>query len=281
MAQPIRASGKDHLRARVAVQKLGKNITGYLGERVEISSVLGDCVTSARTHGWSVEEIPVPRKPSLLAFNRSAPCPGNRRSNHPEDIYISAGIHGDEPAGPLALRQLLQEDRWPPGANLWICPCLNPTGFQLNQRENAEGFDLNRQYLQPESEETKAHIAWLKRQPAFDLCFCLHEDWESHGFYLYELNPDDQPSRAGEIISRVAEVCPIDESELIEGRPAKNGIIHPSVDPRSRPQWPEAFFLLTNKTRLSYTLEAPSDFALGVRVAALVEGVRGGVDGTD
>src|SRR3954463_5162876 len=190
MAQPIRASGKDQLRARVAVQKLGKNITGYLGERIEISTVIDDCIVAARAHGWNVEEIPVPLKPSLIALTRNALCPGNSSSNRLENIYMSAGIHGDEPAGPLALRQLLQEDRWPAGANLWICPCLNPTGFQLNQRENAEGFDLNRQYLQPESQETKAHIAWLKWQPAFDLCFCLHEDWESQGFYLYELNPD-------------------------------------------------------------------------------------------
>jgi hypothetical protein len=29
------------------------------------------------------------------------------------------------------------------------------------------------------------------------------------------------------------------------------------VDPRSRPQWPEAFFLLTHKTQLSCTLPDP------------------------
>src|SRR2546425_1063936 len=137
--------------------------------------------------------------------------------------------------------------------------------------------DLNRQYLQPKAEETIAHIEWLKRQPSFDLCLCLHEDWESHGFYVYELNPDKRPSLAEAIVARVEQVCPIDRSEIIEGRPAQNGIIRPSVDPRSRPQWPESFFLLTCKTRLSYTFEAPSDFPLSVRVAALVEAVHAGV----
>ena len=112
------------------------------------------------------------------------------------------------------------------------------------------------------------------RQPGFDLCLCLHEDWESNGFYLYELNPDGRPSLAELMIASVAELCPIDCSEVIEGRPAQNGIIRPSVDPRSRPQWPEAFYLLSHKTRLSYTLEAPSDFALPVRVAGLVGAVR-------
>jgi len=102
---------------------------------------------------------------------------------------------------------------------------------------------------------------------------CLHEDWESQGFYVYELNPDHQPSLAEAMVARVAGVCPIDRSESIEGRPAQNGIIRPNLDPRSRPQWPEAFFLITHKTRLSYTLEAPSDFPLATRVAALVAGV--------
>jgi hypothetical protein len=134
--------------------------------------------------------------------------------------------------------------------------------------------DLNRQYLQPQAAETRAHIGWLEREPKFDLCLCLHEDWESHGFYVYELNADNRPSLAEAIVRGVAEVCPIDLSEEIEGRPAREGIIRPSIDPRSRPQWPEAFFLLTYKTRLSYTLEAPSDFPLPARVAALVAGVN-------
>ena len=69
-------------------------------------------------------------------------------------------------------------------------------------------------------------------------------------------------------------MCPIDRSETIEGWPAQNGIIRPSIDARTRTQWPEAFFLITHKTRLSYTLEAPSDFPLATRVAALVAGVN-------
>jgi hypothetical protein len=105
----------------------------------------------------------------------------------------------------------------------------------------------------------------------------LHEDWESDGFYVYELNPDHRPSLADHIVAQVAEVCPLDRSEIIEGRPAQGGIIRPNVDPRSRPQWPEAFYLLTYKTRLSYTLEAPSDFSLPTRVRALISGVRAGL----
>ena len=61
---------------------------------------------------------------------------------------------------------------------------------------------------------------------------------------------------------------------FIEGREAQSGIIRPLLDPATRPLWPEAFWLLQHKTRLSYTLEAPSDFPLQTRVNALVEGVK-------
>ena len=75
-------------------------------------------------------------------------------------------------------------------------------------------------------------------------------------------------------MAAVAPVCPIDLSPVIEGREAQGGVIRPSLDPSTRPQWPEAFWLLQNKTRRSCTLEAPSDFPLATRVNALVAGVN-------
>ena len=164
---------------------------------------------------------------------------------------------------------------------MWLCPCLNPTGFERNTRENAEGVDLNRQYLKPKAEETRAHIGWLERQPDFTVSLCLHEDWESLGFYVYELNLDGKPSLAEAIVKRVGEVCPVDPSPVIEGREAANGIIRPNLDPRSRPDWPEAFYLITNKSRVSYTMEAPSDFELRTRVSALVAGVQAVLNGME
>lgn len=253
------------------VERLGKNIDRYLGETIDLAAVLGDCLKAARGFGWTIEELPAGPKPNLIALTRKAPRPDKTSKR----VYLSAGIHGDEPAGPLAVRQLLQENRWPLNIDLYVLPCLNPTGFALNTRENDEGHDLNRRYLDPKAPEIVAQIAWLERQPDFDLALCLHEDWESQGFYVYELSAENQPSLADDMIAAVAKVCPIDLSEMIEGRAAVNGIIRPAIDPRSRPQWPESFYLITHKTRLSYTLEAPSDFPMNARVAGLVEAVGG------
>ena len=254
------------------MEQLDKNHGGYCGETINIRTVLRDIETAAQQHGWSSEILHQTPDFKFLALHRSpvsspTPRPAPR-------IYISTGIHGDEPAGPLAALRLLLENRWPTGFDLWFCPCLNPMGFVLNRRENADGKDLNRDYRHLETAEMRAHIAWLERQPQFDLHILLHEDWESHGFYLYELNPDNRPSLAEPIITRVAESFPIDRSETIEGRPAQNGVIRPNFDPAMRPQWAEAFYLIVHKSRLGYTLESPSDFPLADRVDALVTGIN-------
>ena len=250
-----------------SVQRLGRNKGGYLGETIDIHQVLRDDLRAARQFGWQIEEIPVSDNFDLLAFQRVVQAPRKK-------LYVSAGIHGDEPAGPLAVRQLLQENDWPADADLWLCPCLNPTGFPLNRRENAVGVDLNRDYFHLKSAEIRAHVAWLKQQPAFDLVLCLHEDWESLGFYVYEVNPDHEASLGEKMTLAVSKVCPIDLSPVIEDRPAQSGIIRPELDPAKRPQWPESLYLITNQTRHSYTLEAPSDFPLPTRVAALATAVR-------
>jgi len=252
------------------VQRLGKNLGAYFGERIDIRAVLRDAADAARKWGWSSEVFHRAGDLEWVAFHR----PALRESKQPRRIYLSAGIHGDEPAGPLAMLRLLRENQWPEDAELFLVPCLNQIGFESNRRENPQGLDLNRDYLHLQSEEIRAHVVWLERQPKFNLCLCLHEDWESHGFYVYELNPENRPSLAEAMVERVATVCPVDQSKIIEGREAHNGIIRPNLDPKTRVQWPESFWLITHKTRLSYTLEAPSDFTLTTRVDALVAAVQ-------
>ncbi len=248
---------------------LGMNHGGYFGEVIPIDHVLQQIVDEAERTGWTRESIPGPEGRSLLVLERGA------ESGDPR-VYLSAGIHGDEPAGPCAILKLLREERLPSGVDYHLLPCLNPTGFDANRRGNHQGIDLNRDFLHMMSLEVQSHVRWLEAQPAFDLTFCLHEDWEAKGFYLYELNPDHRESHAVGIIRAVEAVCPIDLSPQIEGREARGGIIRPHLDPALRPEWPEAFYLIQYKTRHSYTLEAPSDYPLPVRVEALVRAVVAG-----
>jgi hypothetical protein len=250
---------------------LGRNNGGYVGDTIDIDDVLQCTLAAAQTHGWSIENFPNTGDLPLYGFARLAKEPRLT-------VYISTGIHGDEPAGPLALVELLEANAWPSGVNLIACPCLNPTGFPNNTRENRTGTDLNRDYRHIETREVQAHTEWIDSLPTFDFGICLHEDWEANGFYLYELNPDNLPAVSEDVIDAVGQACPIDRSERIDDRPAKGGILKPVVSPEARPLWPEAFYIVLKKTRLSYTLEAPSDFPMPTRVNALCTAVRTLID---
>jgi hypothetical protein len=211
--------------------------------------------------GFRVEQFGEVAAGPLLALTRRTPGPRPR-------IYLSAGIHGDEPAPPLALLALLEAGLFDRRATWFLCPLLNPAGFTLGTRESAEGLDLNRDYRDPKSREIRAHVAWLQRQPNFDLALCLHEDWEATGFYLYELNPRGRRSVAEPVIAAVAAGFPIDPSEQIDGRPARAGIVRPGGDPLARELWPEAIYLSDRHHSLSYTFETPSGLPLERRLAA-------------
>jgi predicted deacylase len=206
--------------------------------------------------------------PVLQLARRPAASTGHRR------IYISAGIHGDEPGSVMAVLELLRVNEWPGDAEVLLFPCLNPEGLELNRREGPEGVDFNRDYRNPKTAVVRAHREWLQPQPAFDLALLLHEDWEADGFYLYELNTSDRASTAEEITCAVAQVCPVLRARKADGWPASKGVVRPQVDPATRPDWPEALYLSEEKTDLCYTFEAPSDFALATRVAALVTAVN-------
>ena len=249
------------------MQPRGLNDGCYRGDRIDIESVLADCLAAAEAHGWTVHWLETENDLRLLTLHRA---PENIRRR----VYLSSGIHGDEPAAPLAMLRLLQANTWPEDTELWLCPCLNPTGFPRNTRESAAGNDLNRDYKHLRTPEIAAHVAWLNTLPDFDFTIQLHEDWEAQGFYFYELKMDGIITDPHRVLEAVESVCPIDHSPEIDGRKNDRGLIGPELDPRLRELWPEAFWLVMNKTQLSYTCEAPSDFPMQVRTEALVRAVR-------
>lgn len=205
----------------------------------------------------------------LAAFRRRG-----ARADAPE-VYLSAGMHGDEPAPPEALFRLLSSDRFDDRFAWSLCPLLNPTGLARGTRENRDGVDLNRDYKEPSTVEVRAHVAWLRRQPGYLATFCLHEDYEAAGFYLYELNPDERPSLADAILAAVALHCPIESAAIIDGREAAApGIIRPVSDPLLRDRWPEAIYLRNHHATLGYTFETPTARPFELRVATQVAAVE-------
>lgn len=238
-----------------------ENVLAPMAYLARVTSLAQAAGFRAETYGH-IRDVP------LWAFTKRTRGPRPR-------IYISAGIHGDEPAPPLALAELIADGTFDDRAVWFLCPLLNPAGFLGRQRENADGLDLNRDYKTQRSLEIQAHARWLQRQPNFDVTLCLHEDWEAQGFYLYELNPTGRQSLARTLIEAVAPICPVETATVIDGRPiAEPGIIRPVADPLLREAWPESIYLRAHHTRLGYTLETPSALPLAQRVRALQAAVE-------
>ena len=227
--------------------------------------LINQVTTSAKEVGFEIETFGQIGAWPLLSMTRCS------QDGNGQNIYISAGIHGDEPAGPLALLELLKEDALPKNHNYWICPVLNPSGLDDGTRENADGLDLNRDYRDFHSEEIRSHAAWVKRQiTSLDIALHLHEDWESKGFYLYELNFGPKEGLADNILEAVAQHLPIETASEIDGHHANApGLIRPESIPEIEEGHPEAIYFKQEFGGLNYTLETPSALALAQRIAAM------------
>lgn len=194
-------------------------------------------------------------------------------------VYLSSGMHGDEPSGPRALLGLLKDDFFDDRFHWLICPVLNPTGLEAGTRENHEGVDLNRDYCLCTTKEVCSHIEWLKNMPVPELFLSLHEDWESSGFYFYEINTGGGDSPNQEVMEAAAPHFPPEPEEIIDDHPVTGpGWIYHSEHPDLPQGWPEAIYLAKLGCPLSLTFETPSQAEPDRRVACHQAVVRKAID---
>lgn len=241
----------------------------------EIHALLDSLAAAAAKSGF--ETLPYGRVGDfqLTAFQRLSSTPSAPR------IYLSSGVHGDEPAGPATLLHLLENNFFSDyDASFFLAPVVNPLGLLAGTRENPAGADLNRDFRHATQAETRALVDLLNTLPPFELSACLHEDWESSGFYLYCLGAQPALDTAKSVIANIAAKHPIDLSELIDESESSGGVIHRSepLDIDAREDWPEAFYLVSSLRHPHYTLEAPSSFPMEKRIAMLAIAVRTLVD---
>lgn len=212
----------------------------------------------------------------VLAETAGGPLVIWERSAAGPKVYVSSGIHGDEPSGPLAMLQLMEDGFFATELDWALCPALNPVGLMASTRENGAGIDLNRDYWLRRTPEISAHAAWLESIALPALFLSLHEDWEANGFYFYEINLGaDEPCRSEDIIEAVKPWFPPDPGHEIDGHaPRGPGWIFHAAEADVPEGWPEAIFLSKLGCPLSFTFETPSHAAIADRVAAQCAAVR-------
>lgn len=181
-------------------------------------------------------------------------------------VLLSAGVHGDEPVSPDSMR-LFIENLSPFFLNemdFTIFPCVNPYGYEHGTRENVQGVDINRSFADGSTAESAAFKKYLKGK-RFGLFLDLHEDWEYHGFYLYE---HGKKKYGEKIIKNVGKVCQINPCREIDGRPAKGGIIRLKKVPRSIGNKPLGRYIYKHHTNHAITAEAPGKAHTRERIKA-------------
>ena len=189
-------------------------------------------------------------------------------SRYAPTVLLTAGIHGEEPATVEGALHWLEHDEWAKWRVNWlVLPCINPYGWERNQRRNAQGRDLNRQFRGSSDCPEVALVKRLVLRRRFLFLLDFHEDVDASGYYVYELRAE--PPFIGErIVKAVSKVIPINRDKVIDGRQTTGLALIRSgaLNPRSR--WPMAYHLFLNCTTHVLGSETPVHFPLEQRATA-------------
>ncbi len=215
--------------------------------------------------------------------------------NYREDlprILLSAGIHGEEPAGVYALMEFISRGiaKYLDHFSFLILPCLNPYGFTRGVRFSSDVGDLNRSFDDASGPpEAAAVMDLLRRFPGpYRLAFDLHET-DTHmprgtdpsveiipaGVYMYETTRNGQPLLGPAILRGMRKAgYSVSQRRSIYGAQCQNGLIYTTApDNPDYPSLPEFngtldWYLLQNGfTDHFLATETPTAWPLKRRIA--------------
>jgi hypothetical protein len=119
-----------------------------------------------------VSALSAPRLRAGLAGLRAIRAGGARDpGNAPAVVWVAGSVHGNEPSGADADLRLLRElarhcdDPMLRHVVVVVMPVQNPDGHEARTRYNANGFDLNRDWLADTQPETQSRLQTLLAMP--------------------------------------------------------------------------------------------------------------------
>lgn len=161
--------------------------------------------------------------------------------NKGPNVLVSAGFHGEEPAGCWGILRFLEE-YYPKifeKINISFLPLVNPTGFRRGARRNDWNENPNDGFCHTSSGKPEPsregqillnHIDQIKML-AKDGFVSLHEDFEQDKFYLYTFEHANAPGKfSTSLRSELAAFFDPVPDGMIEGAKACGGIIFNSCD---------------------------------------------------
>jgi predicted double-glycine peptidase/predicted deacylase len=215
--------------------------------------------------------------------------------NYREDlprIILSAGIHGEEPAGVHALLEFMNQEivKFLKHFSFLILPCLNPYGFVRGVRFSGNAYDLNRSFDEvPGPPEVAAVKDLLRKFPGpYRLAFDFHEtdtymprgedpavEIIPAGVYMYETTRSGKPVLGPKIMRELRNSGhPVSQRRSIYGAECRNGLIHTTApDNPDYPVLPEFngtldwYLLKSGLTDHFLATETPTAWPLKRRIA--------------
>ncbi len=223
--------------------------------------------------------LPGVRPDSLGPFERGGkkyylPRFGFRGPNSSDPIRIGlfGAIHGDEPAGALALARFLGDLAKAPGQaenfHLQLYPICNPTGFEDNTRQSRGGCDLNREFWKNSAEAEVKILERELRTCRFSGLIQLHADDTSDGIYGFVRGHTLTENLLRPALREAEKILPRNIRATIDGFAARDGIIYDHYEGvLAAPAQIEP-------VPFEIILEAPHHAPLDLQVEALVVAVR-------
>jgi len=190
------------------------------------------------------------------------------------NFCIVAGIHGEEIAGPFSILRALQnpEKYFAKKIRYQIYPILNPTGFDLKQRHDDDGKQLNaitKQILKSKNfKEVKLFFDDIKNIN-FDVFLSLHEEIINEEFYafVYEKTPVaiyEKIMRANKKYAKIFKNKTIEKFKT-----DKNGLVMNIHD-----QTFEDYFFSHKQTPISLCTETPGQLPLATRIKINLQNIK-------
>lgn len=186
-----------------------------------------------------------------------------------QNVLISGGVHGIEPAGIFAVLDFLEEKvhDYLDYFTFYAYPCINPSGFELVTYETKSNIGINRTFADHlGSIEARLVRDSLRKGPdSYLFTMDFHETHAApnahipNEFWMWELCKDKKSRVGPQIIKAVEKDTPVCKWENINGEKSVDGVIYYPEACIEDAQDLASFdtFLYKYHTNHAFTIETP------------------------
>jgi len=143
-------------------------------------------------------------------------------------VVITASQHGDEPYSAHTLLKWIQQPILIPEFNYFICPVINPFGYNHNCRDNGNRQDTNNAANFIKNSKVKELAILYDNIPSnINLILDVHGDSGKRYVYMYEHKATTLPSIAQKTLLENDKHIPYLKQKTIYGCKLVNGVLEP------------------------------------------------------